>query len=255
MTDKSIAAQQALETARQNFQKAESALDRTQQTNTTNAQIQAQKDLQTAQQTFTAAQSKLDRDQQSLIVNLQSTLNQANVSKNFAATLALNTSNSINTIANDANLNSTPDGYLDSDGKYVANTDSNSWPAGVKSSSPKTRAIQNVVDHANSTMQWGSTFYNTTLPTVTTPGGTGGVVTPGAGAGGGTTTSTTTNSGPTFPYNIASYSGPQKAQVYKDLMAQGYSDTAIRSAWEARVGSAVNSDEWDSLKSMAGTLR
>ena len=122
------------------------------------------------------------------LTKLQNDLSQANVSKSFAANLALSTSSAINTIAGDPNLSAAPDGYIGSDGKFVANTDSASWPAGATSSSPKTRSIQNAIDNANYTMQWGATFYNTTLPKVGTPGSTGspGVVNPGEGAGGGT---------------------------------------------------------------------
>ena len=86
LTDKSVEAQKALQTAQQNFTGAQAALDRTQQTalqtgqqtftagqtalerkqqtDITNIQVAAQKDLQTAQQTFSTAQAALDRAQQ-----------------------------------------------------------------------------------------------------------------------------------------------------------------------------------------------
>lgn len=104
--------------------------------------------LQTSQQVFQAAQSQLDRDQQVSITRLSNDLNNANVSKTFAANLALSTSNQVAAIAADPNLNP--------DSKRVA--------------------IQNAVDNANSTMQWGSTFYNTPLPTIAGPGGTASTV-------------------------------------------------------------------------------
>jgi hypothetical protein len=151
LTDKSIKAQQDLATAQQTFTAAQAELDRTQQTNIANANVQAQKDLQTAQQIFTAAQGKLDRDQQVLVTNLQNDLSQANVSKTFAANLSMSTANAINAVAGDPNLSSVVD---------------------AQGTSPKQRAIKNVIDNANSTMQWGSTFYNTPLPKIGMPGST-----------------------------------------------------------------------------------
>ena len=109
------------------------------------------------QRNFTAAQNQLDRDQQIAITKLNNDLNNASVSKTFASNLALATSSTVNAIATDPNLD--PDS--------------------------KRGAIQNAVDNAHSTMQWGSTFYNTPLPTLATPGQVAGVVSPGAGAGAG----------------------------------------------------------------------
>lgn len=157
INDKSIEAQKALQNAQQTFQTAQNELDRVQQTKVAQAQIDANKALSDANQQFQAAQNKLERDQQEAMTRLADSLNQANVSKTFAGNLAISTSSAINSIVGDANL--TPDA--------------------------KRGAIQNVIDGANSTMQWGSTFYNTTLPTIAVPGGGAGVVTPGAGAGGG----------------------------------------------------------------------
>ena len=200
--------------------------------------------------------------------------------------MALTASNAINTIAGDANLSSEKD---------------------ASGTSPKQRAIQNAIDNANYTMQWGATFYNTTLPKIGTPGSPGspGVVNPGEGAGGGTNQTPATAAeiaevyrsvlgrepdaaglndwvssgrsladirtqigrsgeaiargggaagGPQFPANIASYTGPQKGQVYKDLKAKGYSDTEIRSAWEAKTGAPSPNADWDNLKAEAAKL-
>jgi len=169
LTDKSIKAQQDLTKAQQDFTSAQNALDRAQQKDVANANVQAQRDLTTAQQTFTSLENKLDREQQTAITNLQNTLNTSNVSKTFAANVALNTSTAINAIAADPNLSSVVD---------------------AQGTSPKQRAIQNAIDSANATMQWGSTFYNTALPTIAPPGGTAGTVTPGAGAGAGAGTGT-----------------------------------------------------------------
>ena len=180
LADKSIAAQQDLQSAQQSFQSAQAELDRTQQvslqtsqqsfqtaqaeldraqqTNIANLQVQANKDLATANQNFTAAQNQLDRQNQEKLINLQNDLAQANVSKNFAASTALNTSNAINQILADPNV----------------------------AAADKKGAIDNIVTSANSTLQWGATFYNTKLPTITAPGQTPGTVSPGPGAGTGT---------------------------------------------------------------------
>jgi Zn-dependent oligopeptidase len=143
LTDRNITAQQALETARQSFQRGESALDRAQQ-----------QTLETARQSFQATQANLDREQQTAMVKLQNSLSQSNVSGTFAANITANTSSAINAIMADGNL--TPDA--------------------------KRGAIDNIIANANSTLQWGSTFYNTTLPGMSAPGGTSTPITPGGNA-------------------------------------------------------------------------
>lgn len=228
LQDSSIAAQQALETARQNFQAAENVLDRAQQNSLADKQIAANQALETARQQFQATQAQLDRTQQESMTNLQNSLNQSNASLNFAASLTLNTSSAINAIQADPNL--TPEA--------------------------KKGAIDNVIASANATMQWASTFYNTALPTIAAPGGTPGAVSPGTGPGAGTGAAAlapSTNT-PTFPANVASYTLNQKAQVYNDLRAQGFTDTQIRSAWEAQTGQAAPNEDWDLLKTTAGGL-
>lgn len=170
LADKSIAAQQALETARQTFQAAQADLDRAQQVT-----------LQQNQQSFQSIQASLDRSQQEAMTRLTASLNQGAVSSAFAANLSTGTLNTIMSLQADANLSGTADGYIGSDGKYVSNADQSSWPAGVTASSPKSRAIQNAIDSANAVMQWGSTFYGVTLPTLAAPGQTAGTVTPAPG--------------------------------------------------------------------------
>jgi hypothetical protein len=132
-------------------------LDRTQQSNLAQAQIDANRSLAAANQAFQATQNSLDRAQQESMVRLSDSLSQSNVSKTFAANLTLQTSSAINAIQADGNL--TPEA--------------------------KKVAVQNAIDSANNTMQWGATFYNTTLPTIAAPGGSGGTVTPGPNAGAG----------------------------------------------------------------------
>jgi hypothetical protein len=134
--------------ANRSFTAGENAADRAERSANTALQIQASKDLDASRQTFQATQSQLDRDQQKSITKLNDDLNNANVSKTFAANLALSSSNQVAAIAADPNL--TPDS--------------------------KKIAIQNAIDNANSTMQWGSTFYNTKLPTIAGPGGTASTV-------------------------------------------------------------------------------
>lgn len=150
LSDKSLAAQQALLQAQQDFAKSQAELDRTQQSTLSGNQIQAQKDILTSQQGFAEMQSKLDREQQTNLLKLQETMNNTAVSKSFAATTAQNTMNAINAIQLDPNL--TPE--------------------------QKKAAVDNVIGSANSTMQWGSTFYDTALPTVAGPGQNPGMVTP-----------------------------------------------------------------------------
>ncbi|NDC61940.1 MAG: hypothetical protein EBZ60_08025, partial [Betaproteobacteria bacterium] len=121
------------------FQGQQSQLDRT-----------AQSDLAKANRDFQAAQSQLDRDNQTALIKLQDSINQGNVSKAFAANLATGTLNAINAIQMDPNL------------------DANA----------KKAAIQNVIDTGNATMQWGSTFYNTSLPSIGAPGSATTTITP-----------------------------------------------------------------------------
>lgn len=157
LADKSIAAQQALQSAQQSFQSAQAELDRTQQTNIANTQIQANKELAAINQAFTEKQAELDRKNQIALAEFSANAQNAAVAKTFALNTASNVNNSINAVLADPNINS----------------------------ADKTGAIDNVVKAGNATLQWGATFYNTTLPTITTPGGTPGTVSPGPGAGAG----------------------------------------------------------------------
>jgi len=223
--DKSIRAQQDLQAAQQAFATAQAELDRAQQTNILNTQIAANKDLQRAQEQFQATQARLDKENQQAVIRLQDSINDANVSAGFAANVALNASNAINQILADPNIK------------------------------PEDRpgAIANVVAASNSTLQWGSTFYNTTLPTVSAPTGTtSAVVTPGAGAGAGISSVGQTSSGPSISANVASYSPDQKAQVYNDLRSQGYTDGEIRAAAERELG-VMRNEDWQYLTNLAAT--
>lgn len=107
--------------------------------------------LQKGQQDFSATQAQLDRDSQFKMVEFQNSLQNANVSKSFAADVARGTLATVNSIQADPNL--TPDA--------------------------KKAALQNVIDTGNSTMQWGSTFYNTNLPTIAAPNSTASTLNPG----------------------------------------------------------------------------
>ena len=130
LADKSINANKALETARQQFQSQQAQLDRNQQTA-----------LEKSRQNFQATQALLDREQQQSMVRLQDSLFKSGLSQNYAATLSLNTTNAINEILANKELNP--------DAKKVA--------------------IQNAIDNTNANLIWASTLYQTSLPTITGP--------------------------------------------------------------------------------------
>ena len=105
-----------------------------------------------ANREFTAQQAEADRTAAVGLEKLRATNNEAamrladqisdaNVPANFASTVALNTSNSINAILADPNIK--PE--------------------------DKPGAIANIVTAANSTISWGSTLYNTPIPAITAP--------------------------------------------------------------------------------------
>lgn len=172
LADKSIAAQQALQAAQQVFQAAQSELDRANQlsvaqlqigaqTSLQGAQLAAQASMQSSQLAFQATQAQLDRANQLSLLQLQNTLNQGNVSTNFAATIGQNTLTTIQQIQLDPNL----------------------------SPEAKQAAVANAIAAANSTLSWSSTLYNTTMPTLSLPGTTSGT----------TSTSTATPTAPPLP--------------------------------------------------------
>ena len=131
MADKSLAAQQTLMQAQQNFAATQSELDRAQQTA-----------MQTGQQDWNATQNALDRTNRENLVRLQASLTQAALPQTFAANLAGTALQGINGIMADPNM--TPE--------------------------TKQGAVTNLITAANSTMQWGATFYNTPLPAIQAPG-------------------------------------------------------------------------------------
>lgn len=175
--------QTTLQQAQFDFQKAQTDLDRAFQATQQDKSIKAQTDLQNAQFSFQQAQSQLDRAQQLLISNTQvasnerltiaqidatarnlNTSNQAQMEqlktqiannqteagKNYAATLTLNATNQINAILADGNLDA----------------------------AAKQGAIDNLIKTTNSSLQWASTFYNTTLPGYSAPGSVATSLTP-----------------------------------------------------------------------------
>lgn len=137
--------QTQLQEGQQNFQRGESALDRAQQVTLQTMQADAQRVLQESQQTFQQMQSQLDREHQTALTHLQATLqeqiNIRGLPQQFAANLSASAMNAIQAILVNADL--TPDS--------------------------KKNAIANVIDAANSQLAWGSTFYNTPLPSMSTP--------------------------------------------------------------------------------------
>ena len=213
LSDNSIQAQKDLQTAQQTFTTAQNELDRTQQSNLAQAQIDANKSLAAANQAFQATQNSLDRAQQESMVRLSDSLSQSNVSKTFAANLTLQTSNAINAIAADPNLSSAA---KDKDP--------------VTGLTPKQAAIQNAIDNANYTMQWGSTFYDVPLPKIGTPGSTTspGVVNPGQGAGAGAATRTATAA-----------TAADIADIYQSVLGRAPDAEGLRN-W---VGTGLTADE------------
>ena len=175
--------QTAVQTAQTDANKAQAALDRAQQTALTDKSITAQAALQTAQQTFVKAQAELDRTQQTTLataeqtatqtrqtadnvaqlerMNLQINSNLQNIPAAFAANISNTTMNGVNALMADPNLSATNDGYVDSNGNFVK---SDTVPKGSTPSSPKTRAIENVMSYANAQIDWANTFYSATIP-------------------------------------------------------------------------------------------
>ena len=98
---------------------------------------------------------------------MQNTLNTANLPKTYAANISTVTLDKVNTLIADSTLSAVADKWY--------NTSGNTWVAGAppaagyQTSSPKSRAIQNAVDYANAQIKWANTFYNTTIPAMTTP--------------------------------------------------------------------------------------
>lgn len=151
LADKSQGAQLALQKAQQDFTAVQTALDRQQATQQQQAQIAAAQNLQDTAQQFQAVQQKLSYDQQTALTKLQASLNDASVSKQFASQTAQNTIAQINGILSNENF----------------------------SPEAKQNDIANVIAMANSSLQWGSTFYNTPLPSIASPGGSATTLTPG----------------------------------------------------------------------------
>lgn len=140
--ERSIAGQADLTLAQQRFAAAQAELDRQVSREQQERSIAGQADLAAFQQRFQATQAQLDRENQAALVTLQNSLNNANVSRAFAANIAGSTLSSIGVIQADPNL--TPDA--------------------------KIAAVRNLIDAANSTMAWGSTFYGTSMPNIREPG-------------------------------------------------------------------------------------
>lgn len=138
--------QQRLQDLQQKFQGEQSGLDRTQQTEIQQMQIDAQKSLTDSQQKFSEIQAQLDRTQQveltKLQASLQSALNDKSLAPQFAANVASGTMNAMQAILANADL--TPES--------------------------KRAAIDNLIAVANQQLAWGSTFYNTKMPPMGTPG-------------------------------------------------------------------------------------
>jgi hypothetical protein len=138
--EKQLASQQTLQTGQQQFLADQAQKDRTQQTDIQKSAIDAQAAQLVQQNANILAQ-----------MGYQNQLAVAQVPSNFAATISSNTMTQINAILADPNLSATADS---ADG-----------------SSPKSRAVQNVVNYANSTLAWAEAFYKTPMQRIKTPGG------------------------------------------------------------------------------------
>lgn len=168
IADKSAAAQQALQKAQQEFAAAQANLDRTLQTQLADKNLAANQAQLTAQQNFAAAQAALDRNQQSTLQAANQSFQAQQTSLEIASRNSANASAFINRTIDQANA---------SINAIIA--DGNLTPEAKKA------AIQNLVDTTNSSLRWAATFYNTTVPGFTAPGGAASILNPGAGAGGG----------------------------------------------------------------------
>lgn len=178
-----IAANKDLQSAQQTFQTAQADLDRAFQAAQQDKSIAAQMNLQTAQQNFSAAQANLDRQQQLTISNSQIASNERLTLAQIDATAKnLNTSNAaqMEQLKTQIENNKTEAGK-----NYAVNItatataqinallgDPNLDPAA------KQAAIDNVIKNTNASLQWASTFYNTTLPSFTASGGTSTAISP-----------------------------------------------------------------------------
>lgn len=157
--DKSIKAQTDLQTAQQKFQEAQNQLDRAQQMTLTSAQMLSNERLAFAQIEATAKNLNTSNQAQMQQLQTQISNNQTDAGKNYAATLTLNATTQINALLADPNLSSKPED-------------------GANGVSPKQAAIDNVIKTTNTSLQWASTFYNTTLPAYTASGGTSTAISP-----------------------------------------------------------------------------
>lgn len=148
--DKSIKAQMDLQVAQQNFQAAQAALDRTQQSALSQAQISSNERLTLAQIEATAKNLNTSNQAQMEQIKVQIENNKTEAGKAYAANLAAQATAQINALLADGNLK--PE--------------------------DKQAAIDNVIKTTNASLQWASTFYNTTLPAYTAPGGANTSITP-----------------------------------------------------------------------------
>jgi hypothetical protein len=105
-----------------------------------------------------------DNNAQLTRLNLQINSNLQNIPAAFAANISNTTMSGVNALMADPNLSSTNDGYVDSNGNFVKST---TVPTGSTPSSPKTRAIENVMSYANAQIEWANTFYSATIPKLT----------------------------------------------------------------------------------------
>jgi hypothetical protein len=201
IADKSLEAQANLQKAQQDFNSAQSALDRTQQTTLQANQQNFAASQNEIQNTFTSRQAELVRQGQSDLQAKEiasreaiTALEQAGITNRFDQDLALKSRmfsieqaniDARQTRDNENQLKKLGYQYTLDQGKIptaFAAQISNTTMQGVNTimadsalsaaddgngGSPKTRAIQNVINYANAQINWASKFYGTTIPPIT----------------------------------------------------------------------------------------
>ena len=188
LADKTITAQQALEQSRQEFTGRQNAIQNDFTSRQAELVRQGQNTLQAREIASREAIVKLEQagitnrfDQDQALKSSQFNIEQANTNarqvqenqnrltqmgyayeldakklpSSYAAQLSNMTLQNVNSLISDSNLSSTVDG---------------NQPPG---SSPKTRAIQNVIDYSNRQVAWANKFYEGEIPDFSNPAPTG----------------------------------------------------------------------------------
>lgn len=196
--DKSVKAQMDLQTAQQNYQSAQAALDRAQQTNMQQSQIASNERLTMAQIEATAKNLNTQNQAQMEQMRVQIENNKTEGGKAYASNLAAQANAQINALLADGNLDPTA----------------------------KQAAIDNVIKTTNASLQWASTFYNTTLPAYTAPGGANSNIAPASRY-------TQSQANDALRTLVAADPNANYQDVVKSGTSQGYTLDQINAAFDA----------------------